>query len=71
MGPCMCGDICCRSCGPAQGNNRCDVCGRWDSDGGCESPELCREAGLTADQQYAEQMAEWAEIEKQYAAENR
>lgn len=41
MGPCMCGDLCCRSCGPAQGNTRCPVCGVWASDGGCENPERC------------------------------
>ena len=29
---CMCGDTYCPSCGPAQGNYRCDRCGRWASD---------------------------------------
>lgn len=33
--PCMCGDICCPSCGPAQGNSRCQLCGEWASEG-CE-----------------------------------
>jgi hypothetical protein len=32
---CMCGDICCPSCGPAQGNSRCEICRSWASDG-CE-----------------------------------
>lgn len=40
--PCMCGDTHCRSCGPAQGNNRCEVCGAWDDDGGCSDPEACK-----------------------------
>ncbi len=30
---CMCGDICCWSCGPAQGNSRCPICNAWASDG--------------------------------------
>lgn len=30
---CMCGDICCWSCGPAQGNTRCPICRAWASDG--------------------------------------
>lgn len=39
---CMCGDICCLSCGPAQGNIRCSVCRAWVSEGGCEDPEKCQ-----------------------------
>ena len=35
MGPCMCGDIQCSSCGPAQGNFRCPICRVW-ADDGCE-----------------------------------
>jgi len=38
---CMCGDICCPSCGPAQGNHKCPACGNWESDGGCENPVEC------------------------------
>ena len=38
---CMCGDTHCRSCGPAQGNNRCSVCGNCDDDGGCSNPVIC------------------------------
>lgn len=40
---CMCGDICCPSCGPAQGNHHCPICGNWSSDGGCDSPDGCNE----------------------------
>ena len=29
---CMCGDFCCSSCGPAQGNHRCPICREWASD---------------------------------------
>ena len=35
MGPCMCGDYCCPSCGPAQGNWRCPICRQWASEA-CE-----------------------------------
>lgn len=38
---CMCGDTYCRSCGPAQGNVRCPICGVWSFDGGCENPAEC------------------------------
>lgn len=30
--PCMCGDYCCPSCGPAQGNWRCPICREWASE---------------------------------------
>lgn len=40
---CMCGDICCPSCGPAQGNSRCPACGRWASDGECDDPVACEQ----------------------------
>lgn len=46
IGPCMCGDTHCHSCGPAQGNSRCLVCGAW-ADDGCEDHAKC-EAGLPA-----------------------
>jgi hypothetical protein len=32
IGPCMCGDLCCPFCGPAQGNWRCPICGTWASE---------------------------------------
>lgn len=38
---CMCGDICCSSCGPAQGNSKCYACGEWESEGGCKDPWAC------------------------------
>lgn len=38
-GPCMCGDIQCPSCGPAQGNSRCEECGAW-GDEGCQHNPL-------------------------------
>lgn len=33
MGPCLCGDIECPSCGPAQGNTRCPICRAWATSG--------------------------------------
>lgn len=39
---CMCGDSHCFWCGPAQGNHKCFVCGKWDDDGGCDNPGRCR-----------------------------
>lgn len=30
---CMCGDTHCSSCGPAQGNWKCPICGSWADDG--------------------------------------
>lgn len=52
--PCLCGDTYCASCGPAQGNYRCYVCGAWSADGGCKDPEAC-----------AQKEREWAEAEIQ------
>lgn len=40
-GPCLCGDLECGSCGPAQGNTRCPICKKWVSEGGCDDPERC------------------------------
>jgi hypothetical protein len=42
--PCMCGDFCCPSCGPAQGNSRCAACGEWASEGCDCTPEAIAEA---------------------------
>lgn len=42
--PCMCGDIYCSSCGPAQGNYRCPNCGKWTDEGGCDNPDGCNAA---------------------------
>ncbi|MAG25923.1 hypothetical protein CMI47_10130 [Candidatus Pacearchaeota archaeon] len=44
MGPCLCGDTCCPSCGPAQGYSKCPNCGRWDSEGPCDDPAACEAA---------------------------
>jgi len=39
--PCICGDTHCSTCGPLQGNFRCEICDRWTEDGGCENPSVC------------------------------
>lgn len=44
MGPCLCGDTRCGSCGPAQGNNRCEICGKWDDEDGCIDAKACEDA---------------------------
>ena len=54
-GRCMCGDYLCPSCGPAQGNSRCDVCGSWESEGGCENPEECQRIGEERDREMYEE----------------
>ena len=47
--PCMCGDFCCPSCGPAQGNSRCPVCRTWASEGcDCTEAEIAADAALDA-----------------------
>lgn len=56
---CMCGDYYCGSCGPAQGNYHCLVCGMWSADGGCEDRQKCREENerlAEAENQAAEQL---------------
>lgn len=40
---CMCGDLYCGSCGPAQGNHKCGCCGRWSMDGECDDPDYCHQ----------------------------
>jgi len=67
----MCGDTCCSSCGPAQGNSRCSICGAWASDGGCENPQLC-EATLAqqgSSDPVADGMAEEFEWQEKHADE--
>lgn len=49
---CLCGDPYCPSCGPAQGNYCCPICGRWGADGGCENPAACKAA---AEEMYREE----------------
>ena len=58
MGPCLCGDLRCRSCGPAQGNHRCYVCGKWDDEGGCTTPAEC-----------GAKMEQWARDEERWERE--
>jgi hypothetical protein len=56
---CMCGDICCSSCGPAQGNYRCSACGTWSIDGPCTDPAACakiEEADILAEQEFYRQL---------------
>ena len=65
MGPCLCGDPYCPSCGPAQGNCRCYQCGAWSADGGCEDPDACAQA----DRDMAEAMAKEWEWEREHADE--
>jgi len=44
MMSCICGDLYCWFCGPAQGNFKCPNCGKWSEDGGCEDPATCEMA---------------------------
>lgn len=60
MGPCMCGDTCCPSCGPAQGNYKCPACGNWESDGGCANPEACQKKSAEMDDALAAEY-QWQE----------
>ena len=50
-GPCLCGDPYCSSCGPAQGNYKCPVCGKWSMDGGCDNPSKCEEESRKIDEE--------------------
>lgn len=45
---CLCGDLYCPSCGPAQGNEKCPYCGAWEYDRGCKDRLGCDglEAGI-------------------------
>jgi hypothetical protein len=75
--PCMCGDICCPSCGPAQGNWRCPICRVWASEA-CEhmneegdglkaefeaQAEAIAETERLADEAFAQQLKDEGEIE--------
>ena len=66
--PCMCGDLYCWSCGPAQGNYKCPNCRAWTGDGGCEDPVACMEA-IDASAQ-AEAEAEKADAKEEADAQN-
>ena len=64
--PCMCGDYCCWSCGPAQGNWKCPICNQWTSEGcqhiGVRSGKLLKRFEKQAERiAKAEAMAEEAE----------
>jgi hypothetical protein len=59
----MCGDTHCRSCGPRQGNNRCEACGAWDDDGGCKDPEACKVKLKKMEEEYARLSQEFEETE--------
>lgn len=59
MGPCMCGDPYCWSCGPAQGNYKCPVCGKWSADGGCTDPERCDKEMKRMDEEMMKAEEEW------------
>jgi len=63
MGPCMCGDTYCRSCGPAQGNDKCPHCGAWTMDGGCADPAACEKAERAMVDGMAAQFEEDAKLE--------
>ena len=56
---CMCGDTHCSSCGPAQGNWKCVLCGAW-ADDCCE--HIDEETG-----QYKEEFKQ--QVEAAHAAE--
>lgn len=61
FGPCMCGDTCCPSCGPAQGNYRCPSCNGWISEGCDCTEEEIKEATVRQneeDEAYARAMQE-------------
>lgn len=62
---CMCGDLCCGSCGPAQGNWRCIICGQWASEG-CRH---IRKTGRNADKTYLKRYQKQADHLQQQEAE--
>ena len=82
MGPCLCGDTHCSSCGPAQGNSKCPLCGAWmddccehfDEETGELKPEFVAEAEKVyenerlADQAYAAQIEEEDRLAEAYWA---
>lgn len=51
---CMCGDTHCSSCGPAQGNWKCPICGSW-ADDGCDHIDGQRGKLKTEFEQQAEE----------------
>ena len=74
MGPCLCGDTHCPSCGPAQGNWRCPICRAW-ADDGCEhltedgtdiKQEFMVEASRIAEEEAQQEEALARELEHHY-----
>lgn len=63
---CMCGDLYCGSCGPAQGNFKCSACGQWSEDGGCVEPEKCDVICKQIADNEAKYFEEMAKHEKDY-----
>jgi len=61
----MCGDYYCRSCGPAQGNHRCEICGKWTADGGCDDPQECDRLDIEYQRELDEIEARMEEREKE------
>lgn len=61
---CMCGDLYCGSCGPAQGNFKCRQCGMWSMDGGCANPAKCNALEAAAVEAEYE---DWKKTEKEAA----
>jgi len=70
FGPCLCGDIYCNSCGPAQGNIKCFVCGVWSLDGGCVDPEACQKAEAAIMEQMDRAEEELAKFEAELRSED-
>ena len=64
MGPCLCGDPYCPSCGPAQGNYKCPNCGTWSADGGCQDQAGCVAANKACDEAMAKELEEAQLIHK-------
>lgn len=73
MGPCMCGDTHCPSCGQTQGNYQCPICKAWADD--CcehfdEDGELKAEFEAQAEQ-IAKDEAHWWETYAEDVAKER
>ncbi len=69
---CLCGDLCCSSCGPAQGNSRCPACRAWSSEGcDCtpEQKEAAAKLEAEADRQFTDALAESFRWEDEHAEE--
>jgi hypothetical protein len=62
MGPCMCGDLRCMFCGPAKGNNHCEICGKWDDEGGCDNPAACNNAATELNRREVEMLRQEEEV---------